>query len=198
MFSIKVETNVKDIVASLAKYVGDQQKAVVRALNKTAISARASASQEVRAAGYNIKASAIKRSFSIKKASVGNLVVVLRSTGQPIALINYEARQTGSGVSFSVKGVRKTLRHAFIRTMSNGHVGVFERTGAALVNGAKGKKVGKRGKPIRANLPIRELFGPSIPTALSNSAVEEAIMRKIRDYFPKVLASELNYIRLKS
>jgi len=80
--------------------------------------------------------------------------------------------------------------------MSNGHIGVFERTGAAI-NGAKGKKIGKRGKPIRANLPIKELFGPSIPTALSNSAVEKAIMAKIREYFPKVLAAELNYISLK-
>ncbi|KAJ3472392.1 hypothetical protein NLI96_g13358 [Meripilus lineatus] len=96
-----------------------------------------------------MKASAIKRSFSIKRATANTLLVTLQATGAPIAVINYSARQTGSGVSVNVKTGRKILKHAFIASMKNGHKGVFVRSGG------KGSK----------RLPIKELYGPSIPTA---------------------------------
>lgn len=191
---LSVKSNVKEITAGLSRVIGNQQKAVVRALNKTAEQARTAASQEVRSAGYNIKVSAIKKSFSITRATGKNLVVVLRATGKPIAMINYSARQTKSGVSINVKTGRQTLRHAFIATMKSGHQGVFERIGAARVKGAKIVKGGKRKRP---NTPIKELFGPSIPMALGNDVVQQAIMKKIKEKFPKVLAAELNYLSLK-
>ncbi len=197
MIELEIKSNRKEIVADMSRYVGEQQKAVVRALNKTAISARAEASKEVRLAGYNLKASAIKASFSIKKANADNLVVVLKATGSPIALINYGANQTKAGVSFKVKAGRQVMRHAFIATMKNGHVGVFERVGNARIKGAKGSKILMNGKRGRANLPIKELYGPSIPDTLGNSVVSKAIMKKINETFPKILAAELNFISLK-
>lgn len=191
MLKLDVRADVKGITASLTRYVGEQQKAVVRALNKTAMQARTAASQEVRAAGYNIKSSAIKSSFSITRATRGNLVVVLKSTGRPVALINYGARQGKNGVSVQVKAGRSVLRHAFIATMPNGHRGVFERTGK------QHKKVKRNGKVIRSGLPIKELFGPSIPQSLANDAVQKALMAKIRQKFPQVLKHELAFVASK-
>ena len=188
MLKLSVSADVKGITASLNRYVGDQQKAVVRALNKTAAQARTAAAQEVRSAGYNIKSSAIKSSFYIDKARAGRLVVMLKSTGRPIALINYGARQSKSGVSVQVKAGRQVLRHAFIATMKNGHRGVFERIGN------KHKKVKRNGKIVRTGLPIKELFGPSIPQSLSNDAVEKALMKKIREKFPQILKHELAFV----
>ncbi|MGN6589284.1 MAG: phage tail protein [Sphingomicrobium sp.] len=188
MLKLSVSADVKGITASLNRYVGDQQKAVVRALNKTAAQARTAAAQEVRSAGYNIKSSAIKSSFYIDKARAGRLVVMLKSTGRPIALINYGARQSKSGVSVQVKVGRQVLRHAFIATMKNGHRGVFERIGN------KHKKVKRNGKIVRTGLPIKELFGPSIPQSLSNDAVEKALMKKIREKFPQILKHELAFV----
>jgi hypothetical protein len=191
MLKLNVRADVKGVTASLTRYVGEQQKAVVRALNKTAQQARTTASQEVRAAGYNIKASAIKGSFAIQRASRGNLVAVLKATGRPIALINYGARQGKSGVSVQVKAGRTILRHSFIATMQNGHRGVFERTGK------QHKKVMRNGKTVRTGLPIKELYGPSIPQSLANDAVQKAIMTKIRQKFPQILAHELAFIASK-
>lgn len=188
MLKLDVRADVRGITSSLTRYIGDQQKAVIRALNKTAEQARTAASQEVRSAGYNIKASAIKKSFSIKRASSGNLVVTLKATGRPIGLINYGARQTKSGVSVQVKSGRKVLRHAFIATMPSGHKGVFERTGK------QHKKVIRNGKILRTGLPIKEMFGPSIPQSLANEAVEKALVAKIRQKFPQVLKHELAFI----
>jgi hypothetical protein len=191
MLTLSVKADVKGVTADLKRYVGDQQKAVVRALNKTADQARTAAAQEVRAAGYNIKASAIKKSFAIKRASSGNLVVVLKATGVRIPLINYGARQTKAGVSFRVKNGRSTLKHAFIATMQSGHIGVFERIGK------QHKKVMRSGKALRTGLPIKELTGPSIPQSLANEAVQKALMAKIRVVFPKVLKHELAFIASK-
>jgi len=191
MLKLDVRADVKGITTSLTRYIGEEQKAVVRALNKTAIQARTAASQEVRAAGYNIKASAIKSSFAIQKASRGKLVVTLKSTGRPIALINYGARQGKNGVSVQVKAGRSVLRHAFVATMQNGHRGVFERTGKTH------KKVMRNGKMIRSGLPIKELYGPSIPQSLANEAVNKAIMAKIRQKFPQILRHELAFAASK-
>lgn len=187
MLKLSVRADVKGVAASLNRYVGDQQKAVVRALNKTAMQARTAAAQEVHAAGYNIKSSAVKRSFYIDKARAGRLVVMLKSTGRPIALVNYGARQSRSGVSVQVKTGRQVLRHAFIATMKNGHRGVFQRVGN------QHKKVERNGKIRRTGLPIKELFGPSIPQSLANDAVEKALMKKIREKFPQILRHELAF-----
>ncbi|KVF22932.1 phage tail protein [Burkholderia cepacia] len=191
MLKLDVRADVKGVTTSLNRYIGEQQKAVVRALNKTATQARTAAAVEVRAAGYNIKSSAIKNSFSIQRATRSNVVVVLKATGRPVALINYGARQGKNGVSVQVKAGRTVLRHAFIATMPNGHRGVFERTGK------QHKKVVRNGKVRRSGLPIKELFGPSIPQSLANESVQKALMKKIREKFPQILRHELAFVASK-
>jgi hypothetical protein len=191
MFELNFKADTKGIAASIASHVADQQKAIVRALNKTANQARTAASVEVRAAGYNIKSSAIKKSFVISRASAGRLVVVLKATGRPIGLVNYGARQTKAGVSVQVKTGRLLLRHAFIATMPNGHRGVYQRMGSDH------KKVVRNGVKRRTGLPIKELYGPSIPQSLANAAVEAALMAKIRQRFPAVLKQELAFVAWK-
>ena len=92
-----------------------------------------------------------------------------------------------------VKGKRTVLRHAFIAIMPNGHIGVFERVGTQHKT-----VMGKKGKKIQSGLPIIELFGPSIPSALSNPVVERAIVKKIREKFPEILKHEIEFMTLKS
>lgn len=194
MIELDVRFDTKGITASLDRFVADQTKAIARALNKTAEQARTEAVKNVRAEGYNIKASAIRKSFRIKRATNGNLVVQLIATGERIGLISYGARQTKSGVSVQVKNGRQILRHAFIATTRSGHRAVFERTGLARVKGAK-QRIG--GKTVRVNLPIKELLGPSIPQSLANDTVEKAIMAKIREKYPKILSHELAFLAAK-
>ncbi|AXL51342.1 hypothetical protein DSC91_003967 [Paraburkholderia caffeinilytica] len=72
----------------------DEIRAIVRALNRTASQAHTDATRAVRANGYNIEASAIRRSFSIERATPSRLSITLRATGAPMALINYDETQT--------------------------------------------------------------------------------------------------------
>lgn len=188
MINLTVKSNVKEISAKLGAFAKEQQVAAVRALNKTAEQARTAASKEVRAAGYNIKASAIKKSFYIKKANKYSLEVSLTATGRPITLINYSARQTKGGVKVKVKNGTSVLPHAFIAVMPNGHKGVYSR-----IKGGGHKVVKRDGKLVRTGLPIKELYGPSIPQGLNNKVVTESLMRLIRDKFPKILEHELKF-----
>jgi len=189
--NIDITTNGADVIADVRRFARDaSSKAVVRALNKTAAQARTEGSRAVRNAGYNIKSSAIKKSFSIKRATPSNLEVRLVATGRPIPLINYGARPTKRGVMVTVKGGRTLFRHAFIAKMKNGHKGVFERVGAALTK--QKRDVG--GRLRRINTPIQELYGPSIPNSLANGAVTAALMRKIEQKFPEILAHELDWL----
>jgi hypothetical protein len=46
-------------------------------------------------------------------------------------------------------------------------------------------------------LPIRELYGPSIPDALTNDAVQKALAQTIARKYPAILAHELAWLEGK-
>lgn len=191
-----MQINVKaDISAALAKLdrVGKEvrDKAVVRALNRVAEQARTQASREIRDAGYNVKSAALKKSIDLWKAGQGRLVARLRASGRPIPLIAYDARAVKAGVSVKVKGGRKALAHAFIATMPSGHKGVFERVGSSH------KKVVFNGVAQWRGLPIKELFGPGVPSMFANKVVMDALERGIRERFPERFKYELSRLNLK-
>jgi hypothetical protein len=194
-----------DITRALRKFdltEQDAKRAIPRALNKTATTARANAAREIRSAGYNIKVSGIKRQLSIRRASADELVAIVRATGRPIPLINYGARQTKTGVSVKVLRGRTVIKGAFIATMPSGHRGVFVRVDSAAGRRARLKGFGKvkhgQARNGKHGLPIQQLFGPSVPSAFGSEVVQRATVEAIRDRFPKVLAQELHYVQLKN
>lgn len=191
MAGLDLAVSTRAITAGARPDAKDEIRAIVRALNKTAQQARTGASREVRAAGYNIKASTIRRSFMIERATPSRLSVTLRATGAPVPLINYGAQQTKKGVTVRVKNGRKTLKHAFIATMPNGHRGVFEREGTGR------KRVTKKGRSYMSGLPIKELYGPSIPDSLANVSVQKALAKLITEKYPAILAHELAWLATK-
>lgn len=185
MINISVQHNFKQVAVKLFELRTDVlEKAKVRALNKVAAQAKVAASKEIRAAGYNMKASAIKQKITIRRAVSGNAVVVLKCSGRPIPLVEFAARETKAGVSVNVKNGRKVIQGAFIATMPTGHKGVFVRVG---------KQHKKNGKGVWSGLPIKELFGPSIPAAFGNEIVQAALVRLVREKFPAILEHEIKF-----
>lgn len=191
-----MEFECKFAVQDIAKSFGNMQekvltKATVSAINKTAQQAKTQAARAIRDAGYGLKVSDIKKAIEMKRAGPDRMIAVVKATGRPIGLIKYGARETKTGVSVQVKGTRKVVRGAFIATMPNGHTGVYERIGKGHA------KVIKNGKASWHGLPIKELFGPSIPSAFINQLVQAALDSLVRDNFPKNFKRELNYLNLK-
>lgn len=184
---INAKINIEGALAKFRSAAEEAPKAVQRALNKTAITARAQAARSIRDTGYGLKVATIKGAFTIRRATQADLKAIVTATGRPIPLIQYGARQTGRGVSVNVKNGRKVIAHAFIATMHSGHEGVFIRVDN------KRKRVIRNGKVYYSGLPIKELFGPSVPSAFANEVVQDQLKSAIELRFPVVLKQELKF-----
>lgn len=196
MIQTSVSVDIEGALAKLA-YVREDvaDKAVTRALNKTAAQTRTEASKQIRAAGYNLKASVIKQAISIDRATAAQVRASVRAIGKPIPIINYDARPVQNGVTVAVKNGRKLLPGAWLLTLPGGHRGVFERDPRKTPRRVKYQKDGKWTSKV---LPIREVYGPSIPAAFLNATVQAALIAAIREKFPRILKGEINYARLKN
>lgn len=185
-----------DVRGSMDRIIADMgnikrevvEKAAPRALNKVIDQVKTAAAREMRGAGYKLKVSDIKKGLKTSRASPSMLTATVKASGRPIPLVQYGARPTAKGVSVDVLHGRKVIAGAFIATMSNGHKGVYVRVGKLH------KKVSKGGRAMWSGLPIKELFGPSVPDGLANSAVQEALQRLVQEKFPDILRQQIKYL----
>jgi hypothetical protein len=192
-FTVNVNTNAGNVVMELLSAAQSMPEATVRALNKMADQTKVASAREVRAVGYNMKIGEIKKGIKVRKATKSELRASVIASGKPIPLIQYSARETAKGVSVSVLKGRKVIAGAFIATMPSGHKGVFVRE-----PGAKHKKVGQGKSASWHALPIKELYGPSIPSGMANDAVQSALQRFISERFPALLEHEHEWLSRKT
>ena len=189
MSYITVKAEISSALEKFGMVEDEAKKAIVRALNRTAKSVQVQAAREIREAGYNLKASRIKKALTVRQANANVLQAGIRAIGRPISLYEYGARSTSKGVSVNVKEGRKLIKHAFIATMPTGHTGVFMRKPGVIQ--------GKRGKMIQARALGHELFGPAIPSMFVSEIVTRAMTSKLNEQFPKELDHELGRLRAR-
>ena len=189
MSYITVKADISSALEKFGMVEDEAKKAIVRALNRAAKSVQVQAAREIREAGYNLKASRIKKALTVRQANANVLQAGIRAIGRPISLYEYGARSTSKGVSVNVKGGRKLIKHAFIATMPTGHTGVFMRKPGVIQ--------GKRGKMIQARALGHELFGPAIPSMFVSEIVTRAMTSKLNEQFPKELDHELGRLRAR-
>ncbi len=122
------------------------------ALNDTVTNAQVEAAQILRPM-MELPSKRIKEAMRIEPARPDHLEAALVTSGKAIKMIEFHVRDTKTaGVQLMIAGKTETYRRAFIRTVKNQHRGVFERKG-------------------QARLPIRELYGPSVPGMMARSDV---------------------------
>ncbi len=142
----------------LEEYPRRAQRIIARALNRGIESARTFMSREI-AGDTGLRVKDARDAFSLVHANEARLEATLGASLKRIPLIRFNARGPepsrgqGRGVSYRLSGGRGRHPNAFIATLKSGHRGVFVRVGA-----------GERKSPgaWSKNLPIRELFGPSL------------------------------------
>jgi hypothetical protein len=172
----------------------------MRAINKTLTGVRTDASAAVRAE-ITAKKAAIDATFKITPASAVNLSGRIASTGRPLALIDYAARQTKKGVSVQVLKARprKIIPRTFVATMrvrqlpESGHEGVYWRVWHTSGAAAKKPRLQYAALPKQYRLPIKERFGPRIPDIMSNEPVMKTILAKTDERLHGNMMHELNY-----
>lgn len=96
-------------------------------------------------------------------------------TGSPIRLFKFRVTPTSPKrqlVTASVKRARKSLPHAFVAQMRNGHIGIFERA-------------------EKSRYPISQLYSVSAAQMAGNKEVLEGAMERASIVFDERLSHEI-------
>jgi len=156
MADVTVRTNAPEMIQKLK---GRAPLAQMRALNR-AIGSAGVVMVRVIANDVGVKQGVVKERIRTELATPAKLRARIYANAKRIPLIDLGAkgpepsRGRGRGVTVKSASGRKAIPNAFIATMRSGHRGVFQRVAGSS---------GRRGPaPHRSQLPIRELFGPSI------------------------------------
>ena len=204
------ETDRITVEKMLADLKGAGTRVTVRAVNKTLTGVKTDASAAIRVV-VTAKKEAVDKTFKISKASEARPSAYIASTGLPLPLIDYSARQTQKGISVQVRKdrARKVVDGAFFATMKSGHKGAYWREWHGI--NRKGKlemAINRQGYfwsqktqryipmavlPKKYRLPMEELTGPRVPDIMSNDPVMKSILEKADDRLHKNLLHETEY-----
>ena len=165
----------------LEKIPGAAEKAAGSAIRLSIRGAKADAAKEV-ASHYHITQRDVKKTVETR---VSGMAARLTSKGSVTALSKFKTRPKDPAGQLSytmkqkyihasvMKGQGGTIAHAFVARMGSGHTGVFQRL-------------------RKSSLPVRELFGPSIPQAMTRPEVASLIMRGLENRLAKNVDHEVN------
>lgn len=183
MIQLSMQSNIREAIAHIdALSAAVQDKATLRAINRTVDAVATEANREIRKV-YRIKARDVSRAITKQRAHKRQAVmtgaVIIRGRG--LNLIDFGARQNRRGVAVRVlvSGPRKTIPGAFIATNTRtGFRGVFRRVG-------------------RERYPIVNLRSVSLPQAVRNKVVQSAIRKAADATFLKTFNQQLAYLASK-
>lgn len=193
---IDVRSNIREVLAGMDRYRAEvMDKAIPRALNRTAEMARTAASREMRADGYGFSAAEIKDAVLITRANAGRQSVTLRISRRTKSLLEFGARQVKEGVSVKVHKGRKVIKGAFIGQLRNGRSAVYvedKTAGKTVLRVQRQYARGSRGG--WHDYPVRKLFGPSVGGVYGTDRILSMMQKTIGETFSSRLAHEVKYL----
>jgi hypothetical protein len=145
----------------------------------------------------NLRPSEVRsRNTSRTSATREDLRAEVKGFGRRIPLKRFSARATAAGVSYRISPEdAREAAHAFLAAMGSGYGGVFMRVEAQE---DRRRRRGGRGSPrLAGRLPIRELWGPSVPQVantseeLSDDVLEPKLTEAILDEMDRQAALAL-------
>lgn len=173
MIAVRVEIDDTALHAILDAIVPPAIDDVAAAALNDAITEAKDKTTEILVPMMGLPANLIEQACEVRRAERSSLAAQLIVSGKAIKMIVFEPTWTREGgVVLQIAGKQEEYHHAFIRTVRHGHVGVFERRG-----------------PNR--LPIRELYGPSVPGMMARTDVLPVVTAKIQEDLPAALANQV-------
>lgn len=184
-------TGVDEIEKKLGNLKNKAPTALYRAINRAAQKAKTETKREV-SDKYFITQREVSDTIRLTKASRAKLSAELTSKGGPIALSKFKvsprkqvSRTKRGKVSPAVykAGVEKAggvkplsgNPKAFFSAMGSGHEGVMERVSSR-------------------RLPLKQLYGPAVPSMVKNEEVIERIQKEATETLEKRIDAEINNI----
>ena len=161
MIQISLKAEFDNALRSLAGLEKQVEVAAQQAINRVAATAKSIAVKSI-SSETGIQQKLVRDRIAIFKASRSALSAVVSAFKYAPNLIRYQAKQTKAGVSAKAWNQRKVYRGTFI--------------------GNKGRTVFKRvGK---ARLPIKAVYGPSIPQTFIKARTTEAMIQAVQTRWP--------------
>lgn len=157
-------------------------RAIYRAINKAATTARKLALQQIRRE-VNLSAAYVREKLTIRKANKSKLVATISAPPRQVLLTRYKAIQKKTGISVKVKakGQRKLIEGAFFAKLRRG-----TQSGA----GALGVVARSREDPKK----LKVFYGPSVHQVFVD--VREKILpeadKRMSELLLKAIERELN------
>lgn len=186
MPQIKLVANGKQLKEFVDSFTNEVLvKAAIRAINRTAITARQEAVNAVKEQ-LKLPVGKIRDSFRIKNATETDRDATLSAIGKPLPLFLFSPRQkivqTRTGkkkqVSVDISGKRTVVQGGFTSAMPSGRIGIF-----------------KRKRPSR--LPIVELFTGSVAKIFASDKVQARVREKIAPTFVKNFEQDFEFFKKK-
>ena len=173
------ESAVKKLTSYLEGMPKQAPVAIARAMNRAIDSTKTEASRIVKE-NYTIKASSVKQSLSVKKASKNELVAQFLSTANSssLSMAHYKFSPNRDTTGKAFRPVTAEIKKGSPFTVNNGFIwngNVFRRTG-------------------KKRLPIEVKTGPTVPQLLSQEDAFEALQEKAEETFMKRLDHEVGVL----
>lgn len=177
MIDIDLQREVsKDLKKRLKRFQARLPQASAEAANRAAITLRKNMNMEIRKE-YTIKATDIKETVSLDKATKATMFAEVGSCGNPISLDRFKllprkvSPKRKAPIKAAVKkGATKAIPGAFVTNLKDRRLGNI--VGAAM-------------RQSKSRNPIRRLSGPSIPQMLNNDRVNKVIRETGQEAFQK-------------
>lgn len=186
---IKV-SGIEDVEKRLGNMKAKAPQVLSRAMNRAITNSKKNMAKET-SSKYFITSGEVRKTVKVLKASSSRLKAAAISSGEGIALSKFKVNpgspvryrgksrspkvyKAGVEKSGGVKALDKNPK-AFIAIMKSGHKGVFERTS-------------------EESLPLKQLYGPSVPQMVKNDKVMKVVNDEANATLQKRLDVEIQNV----
>lgn len=190
MISINTREAVEQVRRNFSHLTrGEQKLATIRALNRTAFTARTELRKQIRKM-YDLPAAHIQKTSVVITAKGNSLTAQIIVKGWPTPLAFMKPNQTRDGVTVRIKKQRVLIKKAVIKETTES---VNDGTGEKVV----AKQVKSRGRYTSAGFKPNSRDKLSRLNTLSTAAASAkpetvaAVAKRINEYFPTRLAHEM-------
>jgi hypothetical protein len=168
-----------DVERRLGRFSRRAPNALSNAINRGVTNINSNVKKVVRKE-YNIKAGDIQQTLRVSRSTRSSLSGDVKSSGSPIGLDKFKVSPK------TVNPRRKTPIKVGVKK------GNLEKVLGAFVADINGTKVFQR--EGKSRLPIKRLFGPSVPQMIDNDGVRSNIEQEGQQTFVTRLDHEINRI----
>ena len=160
----------------------DAKKAAYRAINRSLVSGRKAAGEEV-AKDYKISGGKVNKLGKFKRANSSNIEAEIKWKGPAIPLEEWgtnprnppKRRRKKPILGTVFRGTKTVYRGAFIANYNSGKARAYVRT-------------------TKKRFPIRRVYGPSAAQLVGAKLVRERFTKRASEMLEKRLEHEINYI----